>query len=232
MIKILAFPFAGGNKYSFSNLILKNNYTKVFEYRSRMEFPIKEDLIENINELVGKLCLKIRTENHIDDEYVIYGHSMGALVGYLLCKEIEKLNLKKPLKLIVSGKSAPKYAQKEILHKLPDNEFLDKVMELGGIPKEIKGYPEFIKYYVPILKSDFKYVGNYQYDENSPKLSIPIDVFYGSHEDMTKEEALAWQEETTCKINVTQLKGNHFFIFEHQEFFVEYFKNLQENATI
>ena len=59
------------------------------------------------------------------------------------------------------------------------------------------------------------------------KLNISIDVFYGS-EEATEEEMLSWQEETTEKVTITQLKGNHFFIFDHIDYFKNYFKNLTE----
>ena len=100
------------------------------------------------------------------------------------------------------------------------------------VPEELNNHAELIEYFTPILKTDFRCIENYKYDKNTPKLSIPIDVFYGSDEDITRIKAEAWQEETIANVNVTELEGNHFFIFDQKDFFAEYFKTLQLNATI
>ena len=226
-MKIIAIPFAGGNKYSFNNFIK----SLVLENPGR-GLRIKEDLIENIYELINDLLPQFQKEIDACDDYIIYGHSMGALVGYLICKEIEKQGLKPPVKLVVTGAKAPKYSKEKTLSNLSNESFWKEISKLGGIPKELNNHPELIEYFTPILKADFKCIENYQYDKNSSKLTIPIDVFYGSDEEITQAEAEAWQEETAANVNVTELKGNHFFIFEHKDFFVEYFKNLQLNATI
>jgi surfactin synthase thioesterase subunit len=142
------------------------------------------------------------------------------------------MGLKKPIKLVVNGKNAPIQARENMLTHLPNDLFWKEVYKLGGIPEEINNHPELLEYFTPILKADFCCTENYQYDKNSSKLTTPIDVFHGSDEEITQAEAEAWQEETTANVNVTELKGNHFFIFEHKYFFVEYFKNLQLDATI
>lgn len=214
--KIIIFPFAGGNTYSFKNYFPLNNNVCTIEYTGR-GLRIEENLIENINTLISDLLPKVKKEINSCDNYIIYGHSMGALVGYLMCKEIQKLGLKSPIKLVVSGRKAPKYSRDMILSDLPDLDFWKEVSKLGGIPEELNKYPELIEYFTPILKADFKCIENYQYNENLPKLPIPIDVLYGSDEEITQEEAEAWKEETIANVSVKELKGNHFFIFEHKK---------------
>jgi len=229
-MKIIAFPFAGGNKYSFD--FLKKMLPKrmaVLEYSGRgqrIREPLKDDLKTIIDDAFEKLLTEIK------EDYVIYGHSMGALVGYLVCQRIESLGLRKPVKLIVSGKKVPSIISEKRYTCLPDNEFWEEVAKMGGMPDKLQEHPDLIEYFTPILKADFKCIENYQYNKNASKLNVPIDVFYGSDEDITQEEADAWQEETTGNVNVTKLKGNHFFIYDHTEFFIKYFKDLQLNATI
>ena len=230
-MKIIAFPFAGGNKYSFDFLkkILSERIT-VLEYSGRgqrIKESLKNDLKTIIDDALEKLLPEIK-----DEDYVIYGHSMGALVGYLVCQRIENLGFRKPVKLVVSGKKAPSVNIEKTFAYLPDNLFWEEVTKMGGIPNELQAHPELIEYFTPILKADFKCIENYQYNKYASKLTIPIDVFYGSAEDITQKEANAWQKETTGNVNVTKLQGNHFFIFDHKEIFLEYFKNLQLNTTI
>lgn len=226
--KLIFLPFAGGNKNSFLNFF-SGDEVSVLEYPGRGQ-RIHENLITNIDLLVEDLILQLKEEIGLRKKYIIYGHSMGALVGYLVCKKIEKLGLKKPSRLVVSGKKAPKYQLEEVTFNISDDLFWKKAISLGGIPEEMNDYPDLIDFYIPILKSDFECVEKYQHLV-TPKLSIPIDVFYGSDEDISEQEAKEWQMETYGKVTVTELKGNHFFIFHHKDFFREYFKNLQLNTT-
>lgn len=226
-MQIIAFPFAGGNKYSYNHFFPINCNVTILEYSGRKS-PNKEDLIENLDELISDLLLQFRSKVDYYDNYIIYGHSMGSLIGYLICKEVEKLGLKLPIKLVVSGAKSPKYSIEKILSNLPNKDFWDEVSKLGGISDELNEYPELIDYFISILKADFKCIENYQYDSDSSKLLIPIDVFYGSEDYITKEEVEAWKEVTTADINITKLKGNHFFIFDHVDYFKKYFESLTE----
>jgi external thioesterase TEII len=116
---------------------------------------------------------------------------MGALIGYLICIKIESSGLKLPVKLIVSERKASRLFKSNVLSNLPDKEFWDEVSKLGGIPEATKNHPELIEYFTPILKADFLCIEKYKYVENSSKITIPIDVFYGSDENITQKEAEA-----------------------------------------
>ncbi|ROI04075.1 MULTISPECIES: thioesterase domain-containing protein [unclassified Chryseobacterium] len=217
-MKIISFHFAGGNQYSF-NKIFKDNKNHL-----HLELQRDEGDLE-INHKVNNF-IQILKKNILDNNssYIIYGHSMGALIGYLVCQKLQEENLPLPKKLIVSGKKVPSIPRDKKVGHLPDNELWKEVVSLGGIPDEMQNYPELIDYYLPILRHDFRLVEGYQY-EKKPKLKIPIDVFYGS-EEATEEEMIEWNDETTEKVTITQLPGNHFFIFNHVDYFRTYFDNI------
>lgn len=225
-MKIISFPFAGGNKYSFREIAQNISEFTIIEYAGR-GFRINENLIIDIELLIEDLFLKVKNEITATDDYIIYGHSMGALVGYLICQKIEDLGLKKPQKLVVSGKKSPSIKRETKLSHLHEKEFWQEVIKLGGIPDELINHLELIDFYIPILKADFTAIENYHYVKKE-KLTVPIDVFYGS-EEATEEEMIGWQEETTANVTITQMEGNHFFIFNHVDFFTNYFNNLTKN---
>lgn len=214
-MKIVSFHFAGGNQYSFN---------KIFQYfKDYTSFELKRHtgvLEEEVEDFVS-ILKDLLTE---DTCYVMYGHSMGALLSYLICQKLQKEQLPLPKKLIVSGKKAPNIPRDKKIAHLSDEDFLNEIIDLGGTSQELKNYPELVDYYLPILRHDFTLVENYQYEKNV-LLNIPIDVFYGSKE-ATEEEMSGWNNETTQKVNITSLPGNHFFIFDHVEYFRAYFKNL------
>lgn len=226
-MKIVAFHFAGGNRYSFQKFSKNLSDFVVIEYPGRgMEF--KEKLLSDINLLVENLISKVKEEINLCDDYMIYGHSMGALVGYLICRRIQELGLKRPLRLIVSGRKSPSVKRKIILSHLPDNMFWEEVIKLGGIADELQNHSELMEFYVPILKADFKAIENYDHIKTE-KLNLPIDVFYGRDEDIEENEVMEWKNESTGNVSITILEGNHFFIFNNEDFFINYFNNLKKN---
>jgi len=231
-LKIIAFPFAGGNQYSFNFLKEELSTTKinlvVLEYPGRGR-RVKEPFMNTIEEIVDDLFVQVKREIQFG-EYVLYGHSMGALVAYLIGQKIMKESLKKPLKLIVSGASAPSKNKKKNTYQLPSEDFWHKVDELGGLPEDIIKEQSLRSFFEPILRSDFKVIHHYDYSGSS-LLDIPIDVFFGDQEKMEIEEIVEWKTETTGEVNIRKLSGDHFFIMEHHAFFIKYFASLSSQLN-
>jgi surfactin synthase thioesterase subunit len=222
-MKIIAFTFAGGNKYSFNNLFQKEWKKVVLEYPGRGA-RMTESLLTDMKAIIADVYPKVKQEIATSEAYIIYGHSMGSMVAYEVCKRIEKDGLPLPAKLIINGVKGPQHCKEKIISNLSDHDFWDEITQLGGIPDEIGSDPELVDFFAPILKADYKCVEGYQYDAVSPVINVPIDVFYGSEEDITEEEVAGWKEVSSKAVNITELSGNHFFIFEHNEFFTNYFQ--------
>lgn len=228
-MKIITFVFAGGNKYSFPKFSKTLTDFTVLEYPGRGT-RINEKLMKDIDLLTDDLLPKIVEEIKNCHEYIVYGHSMGALVGYLICQKLQKLQIKKPLKLVVSGRKAPSIKREKLLSDLPNHLFWEEVIKLGGIPDALQEHPELKEFYIPILKADFEVVDNYNYVKKE-KLNIPIDVFYGTEEKITEFEITEWENESTQEVTINRMKGNHFFIFNNEDFFIDYFKHLNNKLT-
>ena len=156
------------------------------------------------------------------EDYILYGHSMGALVGFLVSRRLSKMPLKQPLKLVVSGHKAPIYPRSKKLAMLEDDAFWEEVNKYGGMPEQLKEYPDLIQFFIPILRADFACLEQYVYEKDY-KLHIPIDVFYGSEESISYKQAKDWQMETTATVSVSELAGGHFFIFQHQQSLLQRF---------
>lgn len=227
-MKIIAFTFAGGNKYSFNSLFKKELNVVVLEYAGRGS-RMAEELCTSLTDVIADLFPKVQQQIPSKEPYIIYGHSMGSMVAYQLCRKIEKLGLPLPVKLIINGVKGPQYCKEKTISDLPDREFWEEVMKLGGIPKEVGNSPELVDIFAPVLKADYKCVEGYKYDETAEQISIPIDVFYGSEEDITPEEIAGWKEVTSEEVTITQLAGNHFFMFEHPHYFNTYFQKQLAN---
>lgn len=221
-MNIIAFPFAGGDKhvYNFMKGRLEGASLIVLEYKGR-GLRIKERFSETIEDVVNDFLPTIQELINNENDYVIYGHSMGALIGYLICHKLEELSLKKPLKLIASGRIAPSVIGNKKISNLSSEEFWNEIFNLGGVPDSIKNNFIMRGFFEPILKADFKVVENYIYEKNK-LLSIPIDVLYGKEESNNKLDFWNWQNESSKKVNIREFEGSHFFIYNFVEDIAKY----------
>jgi surfactin synthase thioesterase subunit len=215
-MKIIAFPFAGGNKTSFNSLFQDSNIDFVTVNYPGRGARVRETLLTDINDLINDCMTQVLKAISAHEPYIIYGHSMGALVGFLVCKQLKKLGYQQPLKLVVSGHKAPKYPRAKKISHLPDDIFWEEVTRYGGMPDELAQYPDLIKFFIPIFKADFRTIEEYVHPQERV-LNIPIEVFYGSDESITYQTAKEWELETTQGVSIHELPGDHFFIFKHKK---------------
>lgn len=217
-VKIFAFPFAGGSKYSYR--VLNNCVPANFEWET-LELPgrgsrIHEQLCTTIEELAEDAFKQIKNRVHKQD-YIIYGHSMGALLGYELSKKIIEAHLPPPVCLFLTGYGAPSVKKERKISAYDRKAFWREISDLGGLPVEILENEEMKDFFEPFLRSDFRAVENYCYQGLKAPLPVPIHIRTGSDELILWKDALKWQEESLYDIDLQQLPGDHFFIFNCPE---------------
>lgn len=215
---IIAFPYAGGNKFAYN--FLKQHFKEsvnleVFEYAGRGN-RISEDLMYSVDDILDDLWPKVLKTIEKGDPYIIYGHSMGALVAFLLCHKIKGANLIQPLKLVVSGRKIPTLSKENKISDYPSEDFWNELVSLGGLPKGVMDEMALKDFFEPILRADFKAVEEF-YFEKMEKLKIPMHVLYGDEELENENDFSDWKHETIEKITFHSFKGNHFFIHNHAE---------------
>ena len=150
-----------------------------------------------------------------DLPYAIFGHSMGALVGYEVARRLAR-DGRPPALLVVSGHRAPHLAPEGApSHDLPDEELVREVERLNGMPREVLEHAELRELFVPILRADFRVCETYTYDAGEP-LPCPIVAYGGLDDPEVSREALeAWREQTTARFVARLFPGDHFFVVEH-----------------
>ncbi len=214
-LNMFCLPFAGGSFYAY------REFEKYVASDIRVigtDLPghgrkIAEPLLTDIHKMADYIWELVRDD--LNDSYAIYGHSMGATLAYLLTKKIFQENVPVPRHLFVSGRPGPSGGnEKEEIHQLPKAEFIRKITEYGGTPKEVLAEEELMNFMEPILRADFQAVETYHYAGDTP-LDIPVTVMVGSDDRTCQGEAMKWQAITTQEITFREFSGGHFFIFEH-----------------
>ncbi|NRT80593.1 thioesterase II family protein [Clostridium beijerinckii] len=155
-------------------------------------------------------------------KYAIFGHSMGSWIVYEIYKKILKNNTSKPIHVVFSGNSAPFYEVRDKkIHKLPNDEFVDQIIKLGGSSEEILRDEKIGDIFVKILRNDYKLIENFECNDNQPIIECDISVFNGISDNITSEALVSWQRATKKSCSIYNFKGGHFFINSSESEVVE-----------
>ena len=220
-MKLFCFPYAGGSSAIFSqwkNHINPNIEIRAIELAGRGK-RIHESLYKNFEEAVSDIFSLIVYELEDNCKYALFGHSMGAKIAYELTQKILERGLPWPEHIFFSGRGAPyiKGRHEKKYHKLPDNEFKEEVLKLGGTPKEFFENTELLEVFLPLLKNDFKLADRDEEEKKIKLLPCDISVFLGKDEELTPEQADSWKNYTSGNCTIHYFNGGHFFINEKVE---------------
>lgn len=222
-IKLLCIPYAGCSACYYNKWVSYfNNNITVYplelagrgmrddeDFYVNIEHAI-DDLFEKVISIIGK------------SEYVLFGHSMGALIAFELCNRLENREGNKPMHLIISGYSAPQLPQQD-----QDKDVREIVMELGGMPNEVWNDPFLYDTFMPILQADYHLIRNYRYSLGRKPLKTNISILYGEDDNKTPfDKIIRWRELTSGNFKYYSFKGGHFFINQYTNDLVDCIKNI------
>jgi surfactin synthase thioesterase subunit len=213
---LFCLPFAGSSAYSYRAF---QSYTDDTLRIAAIDLPGRgrrfcEPLLRNLNDMADDAYNQIRQRLN-GCAYAVYGHSMGSWIAYLLVKRILRDGYPPPRHLFVSGRPSPSVPGKEKdWQGLPRTDFLEILKRFGGTPSEVIGNQELMELFEPVLRADFQALADYTYEKSEP-LDVPITVLWSHDENVTRAQALGWQEQTTKDFSLLEFSGGHFFIFRH-----------------
>jgi medium-chain acyl-[acyl-carrier-protein] hydrolase len=156
--------------------------------------------------------------------YAWFGHSMGALTAFELCRAARGLGLAGPVRLLVSGRPAPHIPLRHTpLHDSPDAELAARLRGYCGtpaVPPEVLDDPSALRALIAVLRADLAVSETYRY-HREPRLDCPITAFGGTDDPFaTAGELGAWRSQTSAGFRVQMFPGGHFFLHEAPEEFL------------
>lgn len=176
---------------------------------SRFGEPLPSDL----HRLVDGLATAIAP--WADRPFAVFGHSLGALLGFELCRALRARDLPLPLHLFVSGLAAPQRRGEPSPERGgSDAELLDELETYGAMPPEVLANAELLELLLPAIRADLELARRYRYRASAP-LPIPLTAFGGDDDVDAPVDSLAeWGELTDRRFRCRSFAGGHFYLVE------------------
>jgi len=149
-----------------------------------------------------------------DVTLVLFGHSFGAVVAFELAHLLSRRGCA-PRALCVSACPHPEEMPRiRAWSELPEAEFVERVLQLGGTPPALLQHPEARELYLAPLRHDLRLLWSHPQRARTP-LTLPIDVLAATDDPCWPRSSLAaWSRESAI-VREHQFSGGHFFIREH-----------------
>lgn len=179
------------------------------------ETRLSEPAFDRVDPLVQALAQGL--ERHFDKPFAFFGHSMGALVGFELVRQLRKNGRPGPIHLFVSGHAAPQLpVEYPTARPTTEAEFLDQLRRFGGTPPEILENEELMQILLPVLRADFAVCETYAYTQEPP-LDCSLTAFGGLQDPtVTKARLEPWREQTNSSFRLRMFPGDHFYLHPNQ----------------
>jgi len=160
---------------------------------------LAEQLAEELAPRLGREC---RT-------FAIFGHSLGALVGFELAHALRARGLE-PSALLVSGSYAPTRRALGPEPVLDDAALIEQLRAYQGTSAEVFASDELLALALPVLRADFQLAAGYHYRARAA-LSSALHVFGGTGDEMSARDLMAWRSESKSVFTVNMFEGGHFY---------------------
>ncbi|EFL20175.1 alpha/beta fold hydrolase [Streptomyces sp. C] len=142
--------------------------------------------------------------------YAVFGHSMGALLGYRLTVETERRGLPAPVLLAVSGWAPEGFSAPAALSADP----LEALRLLGGLPEAVARDPELLAGAVRAMGADGSVCADFS--DDGAAVGCPVVAYSGRGDPLLAPGAMrSWAGRTPEFLGCRTFPGDHFYLSAH-----------------
>lgn len=214
--RLFCFPYAGGGASAYRRwqrgLDAHDAGVRVMPVQlpgreERFGEPRFTDLDALIDDMDAQL------DEELCAPHIFYGHSMGALIAYSLTRRRQQRGAAPPRALVLSAFRAPHLPAPAIADPdAPDEELVDGLVALGGIPQTLLDHPEFLSALLPVARDDLRLCLGSTAAHAEP-LQVPLHLFAGRGDRLvTVSEVRAWERHAGRGWALRTMPGGHFFV--------------------
>lgn len=213
-VRLFCLPHAGGGATSYLawRRLLPDGVAVIPLLPPGREGRFREPAHRRFAPLVEELTSAVAPL--LDRPWAVFGHSLGALVGFELIASLLRRSLPPPLALFASGARAPSRQAfgGRGLHALSDQGLLDRLTAFGGTPAGVLEHPELRALILPILRADLELFETY---DGTAAGRLPTRVVpLGGEEDreVPPAELAFWDAHGASAAAPRVFPGGHFYL--------------------
>lgn len=217
-MKLFCLPYAGGSAvmyYKFEKYLSEDIELIPVELSGKGS-RIDEKPYDSFHELVDDITEIIYKSIKLGEQFALLGYSMGSTIIYEVAIKLQEKHEISPQKMFVLASVAPHKRKMSKMHELEDDNFIEKLIEIGGISEEVIKEPEILRYYLPIIRNDFKLIENYKFSHAGKIVKSNLIVMYSEDEEK-KARIKYWEELVKGEYMYYKFSQGHFFINHHLE---------------
>ncbi|WP_335936415.1 thioesterase II family protein [Streptomyces sp. PTD5-9] len=215
-VRVVCLPHAGGSATFYRPL---SAALPVLADVLSVQYPGRQDrraepCVPTIQELADQVTSVLLA--WADRPLVLFGHSMGATLGFEVARRLEQDHGIVPHALFASARRAPATSRTETVHLRDDDGIIAEMRLLSGTEAAVLDDTELIRMAMPAIRADYRAVETYAY-RPGPRLSCPVWSLVGDNDPkVTLDEARAWSQHTDGAFEFRVFRGGHFYLTEHQ----------------
>ncbi|MFJ3303927.1 thioesterase II family protein [Streptomyces sp. NPDC086549] len=211
-IQLLCLPHAGGSHSlytTWAELLPPEVELILACYPGRLD-RIGDPWPAGIPELAEDIAAELG--GLLDRPWAVFGHSMGALVGYELVVRMQNAGKSTPSRFFASAREAPDHPPVRNLHVKTDDDICAELIELGGTDPELLRMPEMRELILPVVRGDYRLLAEYG-PRPGGRLACPVTAFIGRADSgLSREGVECWSDWTAGSFDVVQFPGDHFYL--------------------
>lgn len=148
----------------------------------------------------------------LTDRFVLFGHSMGALLAYEVACELRRRGAGEPLHFFVSASRAPHLYGPASRWPQDDEGLRQLVRDLGGLGPDEEMGSAYLEQQMETLRADLAVCGAYRWTPRAP-LSCPMTAISAAGDAIASQaEVEAWRGYTERSMLHRHLPGGHFYL--------------------
>ena len=217
LLRMFCFSYAGGSAHAFGPWAqaLPTQLEVLAVQLPGRGARMFEPPYTSLPTLVHDVAIALRP--FLNKPFVLFGHSMGAIISFELARYFRARGMQKPLHLFLSGGGAPRHRVREIMRStLSDEDLIEELRSFNGVSSQILNDTELMRIMLPTIRADFTVCETYAY-QPGPPLEIPISAFGGTEDPEVPETQLQlWEEETKENFSMRMFPGGHFYLHSAQ----------------